>query len=105
MALISQVLQHGRIGAPGAGLHPLAAGNPHFVEQHFTQLLGACHVEGMASELMDLRFHARHALGKVAGHPPQIRLIHLDAGAFHFQQHRDQPAFHLLIQRQRFRLT
>ena len=65
VALVGEALQHGGVGAPGAGLHAFAAGEAHAVEQDFPELLGGAEIEGPPGEGVDLGFHHRHALGEV----------------------------------------
>ncbi len=50
---------------------------------------------------MDVALDHTHALLEVDRHAPQIVGVHLDPGALHLQQHRHQPAFQLLVQRER----
>ena len=68
VALIGQRLQHGRIRPPGAGLHPFAAGQVHFVEQHLAQLLGRADVELEARQTVAVLFHHGHALFEIDRH-------------------------------------
>ena len=50
---------------------------------------------------MDVALHHQHARLEVAGHAAQVVGIDLHPGLLHRHQHGDEPALHLLIQRQR----
>ena len=73
----------------------LPPGELHLVEQHFAELLGAAEIEGAPGEAMDFALHHRHARLEIGGDAAQLVGVHLDAGAFHVQQHGDQAAFEL----------
>ena len=51
---------------------------------------------------MDVGFHHRHAGFKIFRQGAEFNFINLDAGAFHRQQHWDQPAFDLFVKCQGF---
>ena len=73
----------------------------HFIEQHFAELLGAAEIELAPGEAMDLPLHHRHARFEIDRDAAQFVGVHLDAGALHVQQHGNQAAFDLFVQRQR----
>ena len=58
-------------------------------------------LNSMPGEAMAVLLHHRHALLEIDRHAAQIVGVDLDAGALHVQQHRDQAALDLLVQRQR----
>ena len=53
MALGGKVVEHVGTGGPGPGLALLAAGQAHFLEQDFAQLLGAADIELMPRQLVN----------------------------------------------------
>ena len=85
------------VGGIDAGLALAAALDPHLVEQHVAQLLGAADGELEPGDRVDLFLQRGDLLREVGGELRQYPGIDLDAGGLHLGEDRHQRAVDALI--------
>src|SRR5690348_7557757 len=93
-----ELLEHGSIGAIGAGLALAPARQSQLVEQHFAELLGRADVEGMAGETVDLALQLDKARAEILREPVELAAVDADAGALHGRDDADQRPLDGLIE-------
>ena len=97
--VLAQTFQRFGVGRPAA-LGLFAVGQPHGVEQHLAQLLGAVGVEGGTAGLhVDAGQHLLQLLPQFYAELLDAVLIHQHAGAGHIGQHLCQRELDLVVQR------
>ena len=109
--LRGEAFQHIGTGAPSAGFGFLATGQAHFVKQDFAQLFGAGNIEAFACRFVNLGFHCRHFLRKLARQARQHGAVNRHAMRFHRAQHFNQwplrgliNAYHMVSQQARLQM-
>src|ERR1700733_11652389 len=71
MALFGELFQSARPRGPLSGLCLSATGKPELAEKNVAQLLGTAWIDGVSSDLVDLRFQSGRFLSELTGKPRQ----------------------------------